>query len=117
MICNHMEQDAREHLQKQKLYRRWRFVLIPLAVVVALLTVYSLIEPGITMARELDCQVEIHRHSAACYGTAGEIACGRADFVIHTHDGDCYDEDGRLVCPLEEVRPHHHAGALTVPAR
>ena len=108
MIYNDMEQDAREHLQKQKLYRRWIFVLVPLAVVVALLTVYSLIQPGITMARELDCLVEIHRHSAECYDPDGEIACGYADFVIHTHKGDCYDENGRLICPLEEISPHRH---------
>ena len=108
MIYNDMEQDAREHLQKQKLYRRWIFVLVPLAVVVALLTVCSLIQPGITMARELDCLVEIHHHSAECYDPDGEIACGYADFVIHTHNGDCYDENGQLICPLEEISPHRY---------
>lgn len=58
----------------------------------------------------LSCPLSIHRHTAACLDSSGEIQCGYADFVIHTHNEFCFSGD-RLVCLLPEIRSHVHGDA------
>lgn len=58
----------------------------------------------------LSCPLSIHRHTAACLDSSGEIQCGYADFVIHTHNEFCFS-GGRLVCLLPEIRSHVHGDA------
>lgn len=115
-------------------HRTRKKILYLLSCLVVFCTVYALILPAITVdlkcgmeehthtrecyrqvtAKEdlkLTCSPEslnIHKHSPACYDTAGNLVCGYADYVIHTHSKNCYDPHGNLVCPLPEMKEHIH---------
>lgn len=110
----------------------WQRVVSLLVCVVVFVTTYAQILPAIALEEdlfepdghvhtdecykivkteektELDCPLELHTHTAACYDADGALACGYADFVVHTHDSNCYDENGKLVCTLPEIEEHTH---------
>ncbi len=104
--------NASRFLREQKKNRRWRKVLICLALVVAVGTVAVLVMPGRALnqtVRVLDCQIEVHQHTSECYGGDGTtLICGLADYVAHTHNELCYNEDGELICTLPEIEGHTH---------
>lgn len=95
---------------KHQRRRRWYKIVSALACVVVFCTTYALILPALTMETErvLDCQAELHAHTADCYNEAGELRCGQADFAVHTHSALCYDAEGGLVCTLPEIEAHEH---------
>lgn len=124
-----------EEYTKARLRRnRQHKVMIFLACVVVLCTVYVLIRPAITMERKCNipehthslacytqvtsvpktmpvCNAErlnIHQHTRDCYDADGNLICGYADFVVHRHDSACYDENKNLWCPLPEIEVHEH---------
>lgn len=61
-------------------------VLVGLAILVFLCTVYVLMVPGITMEEVLICQLEEHSHSSECY-EADSLSC---ELEEHVHSVDCY---------------------------
>lgn len=124
------EKYTKVHKRKRLRHR----VVTVLAGVVVFCTTYALILPAITLEKQCDipehthtdacyaqvtsvekrvpvCSgetLEIHRHTADCYGANGNPRCGYADFVVHSHDSRCYDETGNLWCPLPEIEAHRH---------
>ena len=54
------------------------------------------------------CGGRVHTHMADCYDGEGNLACGKANFMVHTHDETCYASDERLLCPLTEIEEHTH---------
>ncbi len=129
--------QGEKYITSHRFHRYWRRVLMLLGVAVVLCTAYVLTRPAVAM--EMTCPLpehthsdscytqitsvrktmpactpetlDIHRHTADCYGADGELVCGYADFVIHTHDDSCYDENGELWCTLPEIRTHEHTDA------
>lgn len=123
---------AEKYLARARRRRLWLRLVSLLSCAVLLFTTYAQILPAITMEAsefepdghvhtdacyktvvteektELDCPLELHTHTAACYDAGGDLVCGYADFVVHTHDRYCYDEKGRLVCTLPEIEEHTH---------
>lgn len=100
-----------KHIQERKIQRRWRKLALILGAAVAVITTALLVLPALTMENGtpmLQCQLELHEHTDACYDNQGNIICGYADFVVHTHDDSCYSEDGTLICPLKEIKTHSH---------
>ena len=124
-----------EEYTKARLRRnRQHKVMISLACVVVLCTVYVLIRPAIPMERKCNipehthslacytqvtsvpktmpvCNAErlnLHQHTRDCYDADGNLICGYADFVVHRHDSACYDENKNLWCPLPEIEVHEH---------
>lgn len=118
-----LKKQAAKLLGEQKKYRRWLAVFLCLAVLVTAGTTAALKMNGQALSHKqkvLDCGLEVHEHTAACYesgvipaeGTASQgeekPVCGYADYVVHTHNDDCYGADGELVCRLPEVENHVH---------
>ena len=118
-----LKKQAAKLLGEQKKYRRWLAVFLCLAVLVTAGTTAALKMNGQALSHKqkvLDCRLEVHEHTAACYesgvipaeGTASQgeekPVCGYADYVVHTHNDDCYGADGELVCRLPEVENHVH---------
>lgn len=133
---------AEKYLARKRRRQIWMKAVICLACVVVFLTTYALILPAITLEkptcgkeehlhtkecyaeapaetqRELVCSkqaLNVHAHTAACYGADGGLACGLADYVAHTHDENCYGQDEALVCTLAEVKEHAHTAACYGP--
>ncbi len=88
-----------------------RLFFLFLAGMVTLMTVYTLIQPAISMTDVLVCNQNEHIHSEMCYEIQSEagkavLSCGfemTSEIVSHTHDKFCTDENGVLICPLEEI--------------
>ncbi len=82
------------------------------AVFTVIGVVYALTRPGrafSSLEKTLECNVEVHTHTADCYDADGNLICGYADYILHVHDEElCYDENGELVCTLPEIIPHEH---------
>lgn len=99
-------------LQDKKRYKRWLAVVVCLAVVVGFATTAALKMRGKAMThdeRMLNCKLQVHQHTDACYDQEKNIICGYADYVVHKHNDDCYDPNsGNLVCTLPEVEAHQH---------
>lgn len=130
-------QDAEKYTKAHQRKKRWYRVVTALAGVVVFCTTYALILPALTLEKQCDipehthtdacyaqvtsvekrvpvCSaktLEIHRHTADCYDSEGNLTCGYADFVVHQHDSACYDENGNLWCPLPEIETHEHTGS------
>ena len=104
--------NASRFLREQKKKRKWQKVLACLALVVAAGTTIALIMPGQALdstEKVLDCQIEVHQHTADCYAEDGTtLICGLADYVAHTHNELCYNEEGELICKLPEMPAHQH---------
>ena len=130
-------QGAEKYTKALQRKKRWYRVVTALAGVVVFCTTYALILPALTLEKQCDipehthtdacyaqvtsvekrvpvCSaktLEIHRHTADCYDSEGNLTCGYADFVVHQHDSACYDENGNLWCPLPEIETHEHTGS------
>ena len=63
-----------------------------------------------TVTKELDCELEEHRHSQenGCYDEEGNLIC---ELPEHVHDDSCYKEVKTLTCGQEESEGHHHTDA------
>lgn len=89
-ITNQAERFLREHKNK----RRYGALLLALAVVVAVGTVAVVRHTGVAMThteRVLECPLEVHKHTEACYATEDgqrTLVCGQANYVVHTHNSD-----------------------------
>ena len=133
-----MKRDAlpngEKYIRKHRLQKRWHKVMTVLGSVVVFCTTYALILPAITMER--GCQLpehthsdscytqvlpeakripvcsaetlELHRHTAACYGTDNVPICGYANYMVHVHDAACYDDEDNFWCPLPTIKEHRH---------
>lgn len=127
--------NIKDYLKKRRQRMLWYRMLGCMAAVVAVVTVYALILPGVALentadgaAESLTCGLTEHTHSDACYSTVqesgseeghvhtdgcyaleqGELTCQLEESEGHTHGEGCYDEDGNLVCQLEEAEGHTH---------
>ncbi len=111
--------------------RHWKHASAILSCFVVLGTLSALTLPAVTMnqpavcgkeehihtdscymvpeEKVLSCNAAPHIHDSGCYGEAGNLLCGQADFFLHTHDDLCYDTDGNLVCQLPEISEHAHS--------
>lgn len=112
--------DAEMYASAHRRKRRWYQVMTCLAAVVVFCTTYALILPAITLEKQ--CQIPEHIHTEACYTqvTSREkraLACEvEADVVVHEHDAACWDENGNLVCSLPEIEIHRHTDSCyTIP--
>ena len=133
-----MKRDAlpngEKYIRKHRLQKRWHKVMTVLGSAVVFCTTYALILPAITMER--GCQLpehthsdscytqvlpeakripvcsaetlELHRHTAACYGTDNVPICGYANYMVHVHDAACYDDEDNFWCPLPTIKEHRH---------
>ncbi|MCR4617173.1 MAG: Cna B-type domain-containing protein [Lachnospiraceae bacterium] len=105
------EQAARI-LRKRKKHNIYVLAVSIAAVFTCAGVVFGLTRPGrafSSLEKTLNCNVEVHTHTADCYDAEGNLICGYADYVAHVHDPEtCYDENGDLVCTLPEIIPHVH---------
>ena len=134
--------NGEKYIRKHRLQKRWHKVMMILGSIVVFCTTYALILPAITMER--GCQLpehthsdscytqvlpeakripvcsaetlELHRHTAACYGTDNVPICGYANYMVHVHDAACYDDDGNFWCPLPTIKEHRHDESCYVSA-
>ena len=72
-----MNRQAEQYIRQSKTKSRIVKIVTVLSVLVALITTYILILPGITMEYGMVCGLEEHQHSEACY-TQG-IVCGQKE--------------------------------------
>lgn len=135
-LHNNDLQDVTAAVAKNRRKSTWKRIVSVLACIVVFCTTYALILPALTLEKDVECGLEEHTHTEACYirddssapevlvctaetlglhvhtdaciGIDGEYICGYSDFVIHSHNEYCYDESGMLVCTLPEIFPHIH---------
>lgn len=107
-----INEQAAAALSKRKKHNIYLFALSIAAVFTVIGVIIVLTRPGhafSSLEKTLECQVEVHQHTADCYDAEGNLICGYADYVAHVHDPElCYDENGDLVCQLPEIIPHEH---------
>ncbi|MBO5500712.1 MAG: hypothetical protein J6A48_01675, partial [Clostridia bacterium] len=101
-----MNRQAEQYIRQKKAKSRITTVVAVLSVLVALITTYILMLPGITMEYGMVCGLEEHQHSEACY--LMQPVCGEEEraslsvetisFVCgaepHVHTSDCYNASG-----------------------
>ncbi len=126
-IQSNMDQMQAQNKRK----RKYSKALAVAALVVAFVTIYALILPGVTMEHSAPIcgkqehahgdacynQVQVcalpegtaHVHTGACYDDAGSLGCGVAD-GLHMHLTSCFNDQGKAVCGLEEA-VHIHTPA------
>ena len=99
----------------------WRNAALCMAAVVAVLTVYALILPAITMGRDAHCGMEEHKHTAECYEK--QLVCGKEEngedkavqkvlscsLQLHQHKESCYDNEGKIICGYADYVVHQHS--------
>ncbi|WP_418750837.1 SpaA isopeptide-forming pilin-related protein [Frisingicoccus sp.] len=99
----------------------WRNAALCMAAVVAVLTVYTLILPAITMGRDAHCGMEEHKHTAECYEK--QLVCGKEEngedkavqkvlscsLQLHQHKESCYDNEGKIICGYADYVVHQHS--------
>ncbi len=114
MANTEMDHQAAKLLGMQKRNQRWIWLAVGLAVIVAAVVFYFMIQQGQAMSREgmtLDCPALVHKHTVDCFNKDQELVCGYANYLVHEHNSDCYTKDGALRCPLSEVKEHTHTEA------
>ena len=79
---------AEERLRLQKRRRRLYALAAALAVTVAAGVTAELVRPAITATAQLQCGMEDHVHSGACYEQV--LTCGQETGEEHTHGEECY---------------------------
>ncbi|MBD5515726.1 MAG: LPXTG cell wall anchor domain-containing protein [Lachnospiraceae bacterium] len=103
--------QAANFLHERRDNRRWRAVVICLAIVVVCATALGLSKRGQALTRGedvLNCRFIVHEHGESCYDENENLICTMADYVFHEHDESCYDADGELICRLPEIKEHVH---------
>ena len=107
-----INEQAAAALSKRKKHNIYLLALSIAAVFTVIGVIIVLTRPGhafSSLEKTLECQVEVHQHTADCYDAEGNLICGYADYVAHVHDPElCYDENGDLICQLPEIIPHEH---------
>ncbi len=107
-----INEQAAVALDKRKKHQIYLLLVSIAAVFTVIGVVFALTRPGrafSSLEKTLECQVEVHEHTADCYDADGNLICGYADYVCHIHDPElCYDENGELICQLPEIIPHEH---------
>ncbi len=90
-------------------WRGWKRITAVLSVIVAAVTISSLVLPAITMSEET-CEIAEHQHTELCYAVSESriLHCSVQTPVAHHHDENCYDENNVLICQLPEVEEHIH---------
>jgi len=106
-------EKAAKFLAEQKQRKRWRRVVVSLALVVAMLTSNMLMLPAVTLETETDCGLTAHTHGEDCY--AFELTCGMVESAVedpgHTHTDECKNGEqvDVLVCTQEVYEAHEHS--------
>ena len=116
-----MNHQAEQYIRQNKKRRKVGRVVAALSVLVALITTYILMLPGITMEYNMLCGMKAHEHTDACYqallmcgqeeqeGTCTETVTMTCSFLPHEHSDACYDSAGELVCGLSTKVYHTHS--------
>lgn len=86
-----------QHIQKRRVY----MVVVALAVMVTVGTIWALVQPASAMTGKVVCENEEHMHSDECYELIQ--ICGQAEGEEHIHTDECWQQE--LVCTLSE---HEH---------
>jgi len=115
-----MNRQAKQYIRQNKAKNRVATIVTALSVLVALVTTYILMLPGITMEYGMVCGLEEHKHTEACYTqqtVCGEeereavtlqtirMACG---FEPHVHSGACLNASGERACGIADEIYHTH---------
>ena len=69
-----MTRQAEQYIRQVKNRRKLGGVVAALSVLVALITTYVLMLPGITMEHDVLCGLEAHTHTDVCY--ENRLVCG-----------------------------------------
>ena len=115
-----MNRQAEQYIRQNKTKRKTVTIVSVLSVLVALLTTYILMLPGITMEYGMVCGLEEHQHTDGCY-EAGWV-CGQeeaesvttetiamtCEFQPHQHSNDCFDSNNVRICGLATDVYHTH---------
>lgn len=115
-----MNRQAEQYIRQSKTKSRIVKIVTVLSVLVALITTYILILPGITMEYGMVCGLEEHQHSEACY-TQG-IVCGQEEREAvttetvsmvcqvspHTHTNECFNDSNVRICGTATELFHAH---------
>lgn len=115
-----MNRQAEQYIRQSKTKSRIVKIVTVLSVLVALITTYILILPGITMEYGMVCGLEEHQHSEACY-TQG-IVCGQEEresvttetvsmvcqVSPHTHTNECFNDSNVRICGTSTELFHAH---------
>ncbi|MGN0794428.1 MAG: Cna B-type domain-containing protein [Aristaeellaceae bacterium] len=115
-----MLQRAEEYLARRKQRMRMLRAFTAMALVVAMMTSYVLMLPGLTMQSEAYCGLEEHVHDQSCYTL--ELICGEEErepsqtvvkmlqcsFKPHEHTDACRAPDGSIGCGVSTSYWHTH---------
>ena len=115
-----MNRQAEQYIRQNKNKRKVTKLVAILSVLVALLTTYILMLPGITMEYGMVCGLEEHQHSEACY--AAGVICGLEERETvttetvsmvcavspHEHSSDCFDSNNERICGMATELFHTH---------
>lgn len=105
-----MQKLVREYLNEWKSKKRKRrrigIAVTLLVVMVAGTVIGALTQYGIAMTGDMNCGLEEHTHSEACYEDT--LICGQEESEGHMHGDGCYDAEGTLICGQEEKEGHLH---------
>ena len=103
---------AAKLLHERKSRRRWLVLSLCAAAILAVCVFMMFTTPIHAMTNQvLNCQLEVHTHTAACKDADGALICGQADYVVHTHSSDCYNDEDALICTLPVIPKHVHTSA------
>lgn len=115
-----MNHQAEQYIRQNKTKRKATTIVAVLSVLVALLTTYILMLPGITMEYGMVCGLEEHQHTELCY--AAGLVCGLEESEAlttenvtmtctvqpHEHSNDCFDSHNVRICGLSTEVFHTH---------
>lgn len=93
-IKNKVAKFKEQRNYKKKLYT-WFTVL---ALVIALSTLWVLVQPANTISGQLICGLEEHTHTEECYER--QLICDQEEGEEHTHNEECWEKV--LVCSTPE---------------
>ena len=116
-----MLQRAEEYLARRRHRIRLLRAVTAMALVVAIMTSYVLMLPGLTLQAEAYCGLEEHRHTADC--DTLEQVCGETErepsetvmqvlkcaFEPHVHTEACRTSDGEIACGISTAYWHRHS--------
>ncbi|MBE5796007.1 MAG: Cna B-type domain-containing protein [Clostridiales bacterium] len=112
---------AEEYLARRRHRMRMLRAFTAMALVVAIMTSYVLMLPGLTMQSEAYCGLDEHTHDDSCYTL--ELICEQEErepsesvvrllqcaFQPHEHTDACRAEDGSIGCGISTSYWHSHS--------
>ena len=112
---------AEEYLARRRNRMRLLRAVTAMALVVAIMTSYVLMLPGLTLEAETYCGREEHAHTQDCYTldlicqeqerepTETVVALLQCGFRPHTHTDACRAPDGSIGCGISTSYWHRHS--------